>query len=623
MVRVAIEGCCHGELDKIYSSLKHIETKERVKIDLLIICGDFQSLRNYGDLDQMAVPEKHKKLGIFHEYYSGKKTAPILTVFIGGNHEGSNYLWELYHGSLSLGWVCPNIYFLGFAGVVNFGGLRIAGLTGIFDPKHYNLGYHEVIPLNREQCRSIYHVRRYNEYRVSQLTNPIDIFVSHDWPRGIYHYGDKKRLLSVKSFFEHEVNTNTLGSQVNERLLYLLKPRFWFSAHLHVKFAALVNHSLLEQNKAKAWAPPTAPPARPAQVAPVPVVNPDAIDIVDSDDEAEGEAVAATEKVETAIVEEEKPVAPKIVDVADTQEEPAAAGVQEQATATEAEEPQKPKEPQVTRFLALDKCLPRRDFLQVLDIDAVGEGKEAQTEPKEAVTHSFEYDEEWLAIVRATYDYLSLQRNQVDLPDQATIKERIRKELEWVKENISSKEDGLVVPRNFVMTAPPHLPSHGHRNIMALGQPVQNPQTVAFCEKIGLPNKINSTYEVTTYVEPPPPVSPPRIPRAANVAPIPPPGIKDASDNRGLNSLPPRPALSLPEPKFVQPEHADGKTAEIAEGNYGKAGGESDAMEVTEVGESLVAQEPIADFADTMDAAGTRSSDEIGSENEPDAKRRC
>jgi lariat debranching enzyme len=29
-------------------------------------------------------------------YYSGKAKAPMLTIVIGGNHEASNYMWELY-----------------------------------------------------------------------------------------------------------------------------------------------------------------------------------------------------------------------------------------------------------------------------------------------------------------------------------------------------------------------------------------------------------------------------------------------------------------------------------------------------------------------------------------------
>lgn len=65
-----------------------------------------------------------------------KPDSQVLTVFIGGNHEASNYLWELYHG----GWVAPNIYYLGATGVVNVGGLRIAGLSGIYKHDHYDWG---------------------------------------------------------------------------------------------------------------------------------------------------------------------------------------------------------------------------------------------------------------------------------------------------------------------------------------------------------------------------------------------------------------------------------------------------------------------------------------------------
>lgn len=58
-----------------------------------------------------------------YRYYSGEKQAPVLTIFIGGNHEASNYLQELPYG----GWVAPNIYYMGRAGVVKVGNLRIGG----------------------------------------------------------------------------------------------------------------------------------------------------------------------------------------------------------------------------------------------------------------------------------------------------------------------------------------------------------------------------------------------------------------------------------------------------------------------------------------------------------------
>ena len=42
-MQVAVEGCCHGELDKIYDTLQYLEKRESIKIDLLICCGDFQA----------------------------------------------------------------------------------------------------------------------------------------------------------------------------------------------------------------------------------------------------------------------------------------------------------------------------------------------------------------------------------------------------------------------------------------------------------------------------------------------------------------------------------------------------------------------------------------------------
>ena len=44
-----------------------------------------------------------------------------------------------FHG----GWVAPKIYAMGFASILNFGGLRIAGLSGIYKDKDYQKGVYE------------------------------------------------------------------------------------------------------------------------------------------------------------------------------------------------------------------------------------------------------------------------------------------------------------------------------------------------------------------------------------------------------------------------------------------------------------------------------------------------
>lgn len=98
-------------------------------------------------------------------YYSGEMKAPILTIFIGGNHEASNYLQELPYG----GWVAPNIYYLGYAGVVQVGDLRIGGLSGIYKGSDYMKGHFEKSPYNGSTMRSVYHIRNLEVFRLKQV----------------------------------------------------------------------------------------------------------------------------------------------------------------------------------------------------------------------------------------------------------------------------------------------------------------------------------------------------------------------------------------------------------------------------------------------------------------------
>lgn len=91
--------------------------------------------------------------------------APVLTVFIGGNHEASNYLQELPFG----GWVAPKIYYMGYAGIIKFCGVRIGGLSGIFKGVDYMKGHHEKAPYNENSKRSVYHIRNIEVFRLKQV----------------------------------------------------------------------------------------------------------------------------------------------------------------------------------------------------------------------------------------------------------------------------------------------------------------------------------------------------------------------------------------------------------------------------------------------------------------------
>ncbi len=65
--QIAIEGCCHGELPKIYDTILQSEQATGRKVDLLICCGDFEALRDHGDMMSMSCPPKYLHMGAFYQ----------------------------------------------------------------------------------------------------------------------------------------------------------------------------------------------------------------------------------------------------------------------------------------------------------------------------------------------------------------------------------------------------------------------------------------------------------------------------------------------------------------------------------------------------------------------------
>ncbi|KAJ3775126.1 lariat debranching enzyme, C-terminal domain-containing protein [Lentinula raphanica] len=540
-MKIAIEGCCHGHLDSIYSSIADLEARNNYTVDLLLICGDFQAVRNEGDLQCMAVPDKYRQLGEFYKYYIGEKTAPILTIIIGGNHEASNYFWELFHG----GWVAPNIYFLGFAGSVLVNGIRISGASGIYKGYHFNQGYFERQPYSKNNLHSIYHIRESAIRQLSLLppsspSSPPAIFLSHDWPVNITSYASPSnlnQLLRRKPYFKQEVSEGRLGSPPLMGLLQVLKPRWWFSAHLHVGFDVRV------------WweEPPTQNAAeRPLGEATIEKnVNPDEIEIDDEEFGSTAQTSTSTSTLASALsLSSSTPTpAPSALlpplppstnpdeitlddldgdvafDVAmpPPLSPPAGSNALSSSGATG----------WYTQFVALDKCLPQRKFLEVIDVDTPGSpsftstsssapvSAEPVTSPsllkqtEKATSPSSQpvltFDPQWLAITRAFHSHISLTHQQKPFPNEATAREMVAKELAWVKEHI--EEEGKIRVEDvqqFVRTAPgpESIPGGvGGKGKSGVGrggngrweQPpaYSNPQTEAFCRMLMVSNFIN------------------------------------------------------------------------------------------------------------------------------------
>lgn len=326
-LKVAVVGCAHGELEGLYGAIRETEQAAGIRIDVVICAGDFQAVRNEFDLQSLACPVKYRDMRSFWKYYAGHLVAPIPTIFIGGNHEASNHLQEIPLGGL----VAPNIYFLGYAGVVNFRGLRIAGVSGTYVDHAYRRKRTERPPYVGSSVRSVYHMREEDVSRVLRLrrhedrdegcngkANGVDVMLSHDWPRGITDYGNVEQLLRAKPFLATEIAQGSFGNAPMTQVLHTLQPKYWFSAHMHVKFAAVVTHETGDEARKNA------------------------------------DNTSTPEKTQRNL----------------------------------------------TKFLALDKILPRRDFLQVLDIPVDGGENAAEGGISREEEGELNYDLEWLTILR-------------------------------------------------------------------------------------------------------------------------------------------------------------------------------------------------------------------------------
>ncbi|KAL8785198.1 MAG: hypothetical protein Q9195_008731 [Heterodermia aff. obscurata] len=451
----------------------------------------------------MSVPAKYRAIGDFHEYYSGRRRAPYLTLFVGGNHEASSHLMELYHG----GWVAPNIYYLGAASVVNYGGLRIAGLSGIWNGGDYNKPHRERVPYGNREVRSVYHVREWDVRRLCCLRTQVDVGVSHDWPRGVEWEGDWEGLFRRKDLFERDAREEKLGSVAARKVMDRLRPKWWFSAHLHCKFSAVVRFdekqgkgegaesnggevgesaNLVSQVGNPNEIPIDGNGVENGTHSVAPAKNEDEIDLdMDEEDESAG-PLEKTSKPQGAAPPTDRTV--ESVPEALRAQLPASFARPKTPPPSESLPPPPDIKNKTTHFLALDKCLPHRQFLQILDIDPISE----HVSPKQK-SPRLSYDKEWLAITRvfaAEADPTSqLPRDK----GQAYYAPRIATEEEWIEHNLVQK-DRMAIPENFERTAPVYDPAVGLYP-KEQSKEYTNPQTVAFCDLLQIPNHFDSPDE--------------------------------------------------------------------------------------------------------------------------------
>jgi lariat debranching enzyme len=436
------------------------------------------------------MPAKFYAMHDFHEYYSGARLAPYLTIFIGGNHEASNYMWELYYG----GWAAPKIYYMGAANVIRLGSLRIAGLSGIWKGYNYKKPHYERLPYNSDDVRSIYHVRELDVRKLLQIRTQVDVGLSHDWPRGMEWKGNYRQLFSWKPDFEQEAKDGTLGSVAAKEVLERLRPPHWFSAHMHAKFPAVWQHAEAQNG--------TLPKADAKITAPV-VMNDGEIDL-EMDDDVPASAPKNDAEIDLDMDDDDVPPVP--VDQSERPAEPTPnetpSEVSQEIRNLLPESFSRSKTESIatlpfpeditnttTNFLALDKCLPKRSFLQLLQIDP-----HTPTELQRPL--QLQYDKEWLAITRVFANHLKVGDPHAQVPadkGDAFYRLMIEKEMSWVEENLV-QADKMTIPDDFAQTAPVYEPASGI-NVHEPPQEYSNPHTQTFCDLLQIPNVFHASDE--------------------------------------------------------------------------------------------------------------------------------
>jgi hypothetical protein len=305
-------------------------------------------------------------------------------------------------------------------------------------------------------------VRNVDVYRLKQLASAqgsnntndrLDIMISHDWPLGIAHHGDTEGLLRRKPYFRAEVQDNTLGSPPNREILDMVQPKWWFAAHLHVKFKATVTHNC--EAKSPAAKSDNVTSLVPSQISRTTLL---------SKTEAVQDDLTSNQMNESTNAENESLETPSI-DVntnhnnsKNTQAEPEPSTTEFLSLDGTAQCARPDLTDQMTQFLALDKCLPRRHYLSIIHLPSNCPKEEAR----------LEYDADWLAILRKTHHLTVSEHRRVYVPMEVV--ECTVADVEWVQNKLVSpaskpattttahasfkSDPNLTIPYNFYPTVP-------------------------------------------------------------------------------------------------------------------------------------------------------------------------
>ena len=236
-MKIFFTGCVHGHWERILDQID----KEK-DLDLIIVAGDSNAFRTKEELSSYAKEkfDEEEVYGTFHLLWEGKRKLPCPMIITGGNNECEDTFLKLPYG----GYIMPDIFYAGRSSILEFNGLRIASISGIFCSDYYNKEVYETVPLKiTDEKYTAHFIRAFSPYQIMCYSifneKGIDILMTHDWPSGIPKFNKKFFSWRRKDLLEGDMK-NDFGLPFGLEMTRKLCPKHYFAVHHHLEYKTTI-----------------------------------------------------------------------------------------------------------------------------------------------------------------------------------------------------------------------------------------------------------------------------------------------------------------------------------------------------------------------------------------------
>jgi len=226
---IAGVGDIHGRFHRVQEWIARLEEGRKRKVDAMFAVGDVEAFTQAEDHRRKA--SKRGMPAEFSEYAAGQARLARPLYFIGGNNEDFTPL----HGMPEGGELAPNVHYLGRYGCRTLHGLKVAYLSGIYAPRHFDTPL--LPPTSRETAKQAGYFRR-PEVEALEALGGADLMLVHEWPKGLVTRPKGTQAPPLRAY-----RFPWIGNPVARQLVDRIRPAWLMAGHSHVPFAATVGHS--------------------------------------------------------------------------------------------------------------------------------------------------------------------------------------------------------------------------------------------------------------------------------------------------------------------------------------------------------------------------------------------